>query len=75
MLYDVIFRFLLSRHALHGLEENLHRINQELMMKRNSLKLEEDCVKSRVKLHSGQPYIDRNQHLTGLVREKSAVIA
>ena len=41
----------------------------------NSLKLDEDCMKSRAKLGSGRPYVDRNMTLTGITRQKSAVIA
>ena len=63
------------RHALDGLEQNLHRINQDLQCKMNSLKLDEDCMKSRAKLGSGRPYVDRNMTLTGITRQKSAVIA
>lgn len=65
-----------AQHALDGLEQNLHRINQDLQCKQNSLKLDQDCMKSRAKLASGRPKSqDRNMTLTGMTRQKSAIIA
>lgn len=66
-----------SQHALDGLEQNLHRINQDLQCKTNSLRLDEQCMQSRQKLKPDRPVTteERNRTLTGISREKSAIIA
>lgn len=69
-----------SQHALDGLEKNLHRINEDLQCKTNSLRLDEQCMQSRDKLKQTQlnrPMTteERNCTLTGITREKSAILA
>lgn len=66
-----------AQHALDGLEQNLHRINKDLQCKMNSLKLDEDCMKSRGKLEPTRPMTstERNMGLTGITRQKSALLA
>ena len=61
------------RHALHCLENTLHRINEDLQLKLNSLALEEQCLKSRERLTPKQTSMDRNMTLTGISRGKSAL--
>ncbi|ELU06439.1 hypothetical protein CAPTEDRAFT_228290 [Capitella teleta] len=67
-----------SQHALHGLEQNLHRINADIALKTNSLKLDKDCQLSREKLSDPckRPLTskDRCMFLSGISREKSALI-
>jgi len=66
-----------SQHALDGLEQNLHRINQDLQCKMNSLKLDQQCMASREKLKPNRPLtsMDRNKMLTGMTRERSKILA
>lgn len=66
-----------SQHALHQLEQNLHRINEDLQCKANSLKLDENCMMSRAKMDSNRPQTasEKNLSLTGISREKSAILA
>lgn len=68
-----------ARHALDGLEQNLHRINQDIQCKTNSLKLDEQCMAARAKLDTNntRPMTssERNISLTGIRREKSQLIA
>ena len=68
-----------AQHALDGLEQNLHRINQDLACKTNSLKLDQECMRSREKMNDPckRPVTsqDRNMFLTGIHREKSALLA
>jgi len=66
-----------SQHALDGLEQNLHRINEDLQCKTNSLKLDKQCMDSRQKLKNSQPQnaTERNMTLTGISREKSKILA
>ena len=65
-----------TRHALDGLEKNLHRINEDIQCKTNSLTLDEQCMKSRDKLvGKASELSQRNPYLTGMVREKSHVLA
>jgi len=66
-----------AQHALDGLENNLHRINEDLQCKKNSLELDEKCMGTRGKLETGRPQTtsERNMSLTGISREKSKVLA
>lgn len=65
-----------AQHALDGLEKNLHRINEDIQCKTNSLTLDEQCMKSRDKLvGKASELSQRNPYLTGMVREKSHVLA
>jgi len=66
-----------AQHALDGLEQNLHRINEDLQCKTNSLKLDQQCENSRTKLGPARPQTasERNATLTGISREKSKVLA
>ena len=75
----LIFRPFFStflRHALDGLEQNLHRINEDLQTKTNSLRLDEQCLASRQKLEPTRPQTvnERNMELTGMSREKSKIL-
>jgi hypothetical protein len=71
----VIFVYFV-RHALDGLENNLHRINDDLALKINSLNLDNRCMDVRQKLQvKPQSELERNLTLTGMQREKSAVLA
>lgn len=65
-----------AQHALDGLEQNLHRINEDLQVKTNSLKLDEQCMGTRNKLNSRpQTTSEKNISLTGISRERSQLIA
>lgn len=68
-----------AQHALDGLENNLHRVNEDLQCKMNSLNLDDQCVNSRTKLKSGtgRPLTssERNMKLTGISREPSKILA
>lgn len=64
-----------QQHALDGLEKNLHRINEDLHCKTNSLKLDQQCLQSRGKLSSPQMATpDRNSLLTGITRTKTSLL-
>jgi len=65
-----------SQHALDGLEQNLHRINEDLQCKTNSLRLDQQSLAAREKLKDPIPTAtERNMTLTGMTREKSKVLA
>lgn len=66
-----------SQHALDGLEQNLHRVNEDLQCKTNSLKLDDQCMASRGKLNTERPQtsMERNKTLTGISRERSKILA
>ena len=65
-----------DRHALDGLQKNLHRINDDLAEKNNSLMLDNRCMDVRQKLNPRpQTCVERNLTLTGIERERSAVLA
>ncbi|VDI10752.1 tektin-2-like [Mytilus galloprovincialis] len=65
-----------AKHALDGLENNLHRINDDLALKINSLNLDNRCMDVRKKLQvKPQSELERNLTLTGMQRQKSAVLA
>ena len=72
-----VILFLFNRYALQCLENNLYRINQDLQLKLNSLALDEQCMKSRERLASKRPIssMERNMTLTGMSRQKSALLA
>ena len=65
-----------SQHALDGLENNLHRINEDLATKINSLTLDNRCMDARKKLET-KPFSQstKNMSLTGISREKSKLLA
>lgn len=64
------------RHALDGLYNNLHRINDDLALKNNSLDLDNKCMDVRKKLETRpQTAMQRNLTLTGIERERSKVLA
>jgi len=65
-----------AQHALNGLEQNLHTINQDLACKTNSLKLDEQCMASRQKLAARpQTSEEKNMAATGVTRQRSLVLA
>ncbi|XP_033737318.1 tektin-2-like [Pecten maximus] len=65
-----------AKHALDGLENNLHRINDDLAQKINSLNLDNRCMDVRKKLMTRPPTaLERNLTLTGIQRERSQVLA
>jgi tektin-2 len=66
-----------AQHALDGLEKNLHKINEDIQCKTNSLKLDQACDKSRQRLTTQRPATsyERNAALTGVTRQKSAILA
>jgi hypothetical protein len=67
---------LFCRHALDGLEQNLHRINEDLQCKTNSLRLDQQSLAARQKLKDPiQTATERNMTLTGMTRERSKVLA
>lgn len=66
----------IHRHSLDGLENNLHRINDDLALKKHSLDLDNRCVDVRQKLQvRPQTTLDRNLSLTGMERERSKILA
>lgn len=68
--------FLTCRHALDGLYNNLHRINDDLAQKNNSLDLDNKCMDVRQKLNCRpQTTMERNLTLTGIERERSRILA
>jgi len=65
-----------AQHALDGLQKNLHRINDDLAEKNNSLMLDKRCMDVRQKLNpAGQTEVQRNLTLTGIERQRSHVLA
>lgn len=65
-----------AQHVLDGLEQNLHRINEDLQCKMNSLALDDQCSKSRERLEpAAGTSMEHNMTLTGISRQKSAIIA
>lgn len=65
-----------AQHALDGLNKNLHRINDDLAEKNNSLMLDKRCMNVREKLNPvTQTQIQRNLGLTGIERARSQVLA
>ncbi|XP_050400773.1 tektin-2 [Patella vulgata] len=65
-----------AQHALDGLEKNLHRINDDLALKNNSLMLDKRSMDVRQKLNPRpQTAVERNLTLTGIEREKTKVLA
>lgn len=65
-----------SKHALDGLYNNLHRINDDLAQKNNSLDLDNKCMDVRQKLQiKPQTAMQRNMTLTGIERERSKILA
>jgi hypothetical protein len=68
--------FSIFRHALDGLYNNLHRINDDLAQKNNSLDLDNKCMDVRQKLNTRpQTTMERNLTLTGIERERSKILA
>ena len=64
------------RHALDGLYNNLHRINDDLALKNNSLDLDNKCMDVRKKLQTRpQTDMQRNLTLTGISRERTRILA
>jgi len=65
-----------AQHAMDGLEQNLHRINDDLAQKTNSLNLDNKCMDVRQKLQiRPRTALERNLTLTGIQREQSRVLA
>ncbi|XP_041359465.1 tektin-2-like [Gigantopelta aegis] len=65
-----------AKHALDGLEKNLHRINDDLAKKNNSPMLDNRCMNIRQKLQTRpQTSIERNLTITGIEREKTKILA
>lgn len=67
---------MLYRHALHCLEQNLHRINEDIQTKQDSLAIETQCLDSRHKLLPLYPLSETavNKHLVGMERNKTEVL-
>lgn len=65
-----------SQHALDGLQKNLHRINDDLAEKNNSLMLDKRCMDVRQKLNPpAQTAVQRNLNITGIERARPQVLA
>ena len=64
------------RHALDGLYKNLQRLNDDIALKANSLRLDNQCLDVRQKLNpAGKTNVEHNLNLTGIERMKSAILA
>ena len=64
------------RHGLDGLQKQLHRINDDLAVKNNSLMLDNRCMASRDKLNiRPKTGTENNRVLTGIHRERSMYLA
>lgn len=75
-LIVTFYCFPTCRHALDGLYNNLHRINDDLAQKNNSLDLDNKCMDVRQKLNTRpQTTMERNLTLTGIERERSRILA
>ncbi|KAL3869713.1 hypothetical protein ACJMK2_042364 [Sinanodonta woodiana] len=65
-----------AKHALDGLQNNLHRINTDLALKINSLNLDNRSMDIRKRLVTRPATkLDRNLTLTGIERERSKILA
>jgi tektin-2 len=77
-----------ARHALHGLHQKLHHIDDEIELKTASLELDKKCAESRAKLAAGQPegqrsmnpastsqMCERKSMMTGIQRPRSQLIS
>ncbi|KAL8576530.1 hypothetical protein ACOMHN_003088 [Nucella lapillus] len=65
-----------SQHALDGLQKNLHRINDDLAEKTNSLMLDNRCMDVRQKLNpQPQTEIERSLTISGIERSRASVLA
>ncbi|XP_067952184.1 tektin-B1-like [Watersipora subatra] len=65
-----------AQHALDGLQKELHRINDDLAVKNNSLMLDNRCMASREKLNvRPKTATENNRVLTGIHRERSMYLA
>ncbi|XP_074641693.1 tektin-2-like [Tubulanus polymorphus] len=65
-----------ARYQLDGLEDNLHKIDDDLALKTNSLMLDKRCLDVREKLNaSAKSQTERNLGLTGMERERSMILA
>jgi len=65
-----------SQHALDGLQKTLHRLNDDIALKCNSLRLDNQCMGIRERLNPGpQSQVQKNLNLTGIERMKSAILA
>jgi len=65
-----------AQHGLDGLQKQLHRINDDLAVKNNSLMLDNRCMGSRDKLNiRPKTGTENNRVLTGIHRERSMYLA
>ncbi|BFZ00180.1 hypothetical protein BsWGS_03219 [Bradybaena similaris] len=65
-----------AQHALDGLYKNLHRLNDDIALKTQSLRLDNQCMDIRQKLTApAKTQIENNLTLTGIERIKSAILA
>jgi len=65
-----------AQHALDGLQKTLHRLNDDIALKTNSLRLDNQCMGVRQRLNPApQTEIEKNLNLTGIERMKSAILA
>ena len=72
-IIEIQFSF---RHTLDGLQKELHRINDDLAIKNNSLMLDNRCMASRDKLNvRPKTTVENNRVLTGVHRERSMYLA
>ena len=76
MMLNLASLRLCCRHALHCLELTLHRINDDIDRKTNSLHIDRQCLASRDKLtHAHLPtQVERNQRLVGATCNKPPVL-
>jgi len=66
----------LYRHALHCLELNLHRINEQIEIKLNSQHIDTQCLAARDKMLPIHPVTgpDLNKQLCGITRLREQVL-
>ncbi|PVD23265.1 hypothetical protein C0Q70_16529 [Pomacea canaliculata] len=65
-----------AQHALDGLQKNVHRINDDLTDKNNSLMLDNHCMDVRQKMNiKPQTSTDRNLNIAGVERQRVTVLA
>lgn len=65
-----------TQHALHCMEQNLHRLNEDIERKQNSLNIDQQCIESRTKLLPVYPLTatDLNKQLTGMLRSGDQIL-
>lgn len=72
----VYFYYYICRHALDGLQKNLHRINDELERKNHALTLDSRCMDVRNRLKTRpQTISERNLTMMGIERAPTNFLA